>query len=184
MRNLWFMMGTNINGWRLHRLAFFAFIYAVVAATALNVFMDKWSFRDGSLRYGLDKMLNYDVNKPWAGRVLMPWLVNTIYDALPGKARIAAKLRERSLLFHRYVENRPSLNADPWSDDAYAIKYHIAYCLSFLALFVLLIMTRLLTRAVYPQNIVAQEMGPILFGLLLPLSFRSGGYIYDFPELV
>jgi hypothetical protein len=72
----------------------------------------------------------------------------------------------------------------PWSDDAYAIKYHIAYCLTYLALFVLLILTRLLTRAVYPQNIVAREMSPILFGLLLPLSFRSGGYIYDFPELV
>jgi hypothetical protein len=177
------MKQRKIDWCRLHRAAFFALIYALVATIVLNVFMGKWSFRDGSPRYGLERMLRYDVDKPWAGRLLMPWMVNTVFAVLPAKAAIAGKLREHPSLFRAYVADKPELKPDAWSDDAYVVKYHIAYALTFLALFVVLILVRLLTRAVYPEDLVGQEIGPILFGLLLPFSFRGGGYIYDFPEL-
>jgi hypothetical protein len=174
------MKKRKIDWCRLHRAAFFALIYAMVAAIVLNVFMGKWSFRDGSPRYGLDRMLRYDVDKPWASRLLMPWMVNAIFEVLPAKAAIAGKLREHPSLFRTYVADKPELKPDAWSDDAYVVKYHIAYALTFSALFLVLIFVRLLTRAVYPEDLVGQEIGPILFGLLLPFSFRGGAIFTTF----
>ena len=150
----------------------------------LNPFMGKWSFRDGSPRYGLDRMLRYDVDKPWAGRLLMPWMVNAIFEVVPAKAAAAGKLREHPSLFRAYVADKPELKPDAWADDGYVVKYHLTYALTFRALFLLLILVRLLTRAVYPTDLAGREIGPLLFGLLLPFSFRGGGYSYDFPERV
>jgi hypothetical protein len=143
--------------------------------------MEKWGLREGDPRYGFEYMLDHTAHRPYVFRILMPVLINGIYESAPEAAR--STLHQ---LFERYpkVKKRYFRGAPTtlWTPE-FSLKYHIAYGLIFLALFGAMLVLRSLTRIVTPGTASMADVGPILFSTLLPLSFVNGGYMYDFPEL-
>ena len=63
-------------------------------------------------------------------------------------------------------------------------KYILSGFLMFAFMMVALFSLRGMTQTFYPRSPLLADAGPVVFALILPLSFRGGGgFIYDFSEL-
>jgi hypothetical protein len=144
--------------------------------------MQKWSFREGTTRYGFVRMLDRTAHRPFVYRTLFPVVVNEISDRMPRLAwdwlstRITEYPRLLTIYWQDKTPGEPSVEV--------AFKYHIAYGLLFLSLLGAMYSVRATTAAVWPGQPVLRDVAPAAFVVLLPLSFIAGGYFYDFPELL
>lgn len=155
-----------------------AVVYLLAASSAVNEFLVKWRTLNNE-QYGLCCTLDYDVPRPYANRVLMPFLVNE-------SARQGAVLWivNRPIFLDRGVERYMAPGTvEHWSRDL-RIKYVIAGAWMVGFMMLALFSLRGITLALFPRALPVADVGPIIFALVLPLTFRGEtGFIYDFAEL-
>ncbi len=157
-------------------------VYMAIGAWCTNSFMEKWGFREREYRYGFTQMLDHTSHRPFAYRVLIPFVVNGLYDLLGPSARDRFPDLEkiRPAVRSRFFRAEGQLD---WTPEL-SLKYHITYGILYLSLLGAMFALRPLTAAFFPGQPALRDVGPLLFVTLLPLSFISGGYFYDFPELL
>ena len=182
----------------MHRLLLSTLIlilYAAVSAWCVHSLFDRWGLMENADRFDFESMLSHEAHRPWAYRVLMPALVNSTYDLLPEPAKqavAAVSVRPRmgydpeSHLYHVTSQTLQKYYAVPVEQltEKVRVKYHIAYAYVFASLLGALLLLRALTRFFFPGQDFLGDFGPLGFGILLPLTFRGGGYLYDFPEIL
>jgi hypothetical protein len=169
----------------LGRLPYFFFLillYMLVASAVLYPFLRKWTniVTDPTKRaYSFQQIMEFSSHRPYVYRVLMPCLVNRTYALIP------KHIREGNPAFLQLGAEHflPASEISTWSSEL-KIKYFIACYWMFLFLFASLLALRGLTLVFFRGKRLLADVGPMAFGLLLPLSFRGGGgFIYDFPEM-
>ncbi len=156
-------------------------LYVIVSAIVLNNFMIQWGYQEGSQTHSVKQMLTYSADRPFAYRVLTPFVVNAIAHAVPAsflKSRSASLLTNSDVL--KYVESAKHAG---WDEDT-SLRFHIVYLYLFLCLIVTLFAIRAFANTLQARARMLADFVPVMFALLLPFIFRRGGYIYDFPELM
>jgi hypothetical protein len=172
----------------LSREAFVLLIYMAVSASVLNTFMQTRSFREGSTEFGFTKMLDGSADRPYVHRQLVPIIANYAAGLVSPEAqpafveRYLDPYRLKQLYFEKSKYHMKQ-TVEVWSP-GYAIKYHIVYLILFLSLLGTLYCLRALIPYVCPRENPLTPFVPVLFILLLPLSFMHGSYYYDFVELL
>lgn len=172
----------------LSREAFVLLIYMAVAASVLNIFMQTRSFREGSAEFGFSKMLEGSADRPFVHRQLVPIIANYAAGLVSPEEKPAFveryldPYRLKKLYFEK-GKYQIYETIEVWSPD-YAIKYHITYFILFFSLLGTLYCLRALIPSVSPKENPLTPFVPVLFILLLPLSFMHGNYYYDFVELL
>jgi len=130
---------------------------------------------------GFDKYLQYKAKRPFAYRLLVPsiadiaepMVMSNLSESLEYKFTTGTPLRE-------YMKVRQ----DEPVGLVMSVRYHIAYFISFASLLGLAFTLRGLTIRVTPEDVNLANFAPLVFILLLPLTFLHGGFLYDFPELL
>jgi hypothetical protein len=186
------MMGLKkIIAGNLHHLAKGA-IYFLVCVVVLFTFLSNWSLLDGMPRNSLAKMLAGSADKPFVYRLLLPKLVGAVEPVLPGVisnvlADNIAPLFQRqfaSNFVDRFKYDEPGLRSrasKDWSEKSYRVKYMLIVILMFLSLCATLILLSRIASTLGASK-SAILWGPVIYVLLLPLTFLNGGYYYDFAE--
>lgn len=163
-------------------------LYMAIAAMTLNVFMQTRSLEEGSPTFGLAAMLNGTAERPYVYRQLLPMVANYAASLVPEEDQDAfVKYHlDKYHLKQQYFGRSKYTNAgqETWAP-GYAIKFHVIYLIDFLSLLGLAYLLRMLVGMVSagPVQPLLPITAPILFLLLLPLSFLHGNFYYDFPEL-
>jgi hypothetical protein len=150
--------------------------------------MQTRSLEEGSPTFGFAAMLNGTAERPYVYRQLLPMVANQIASLVPEKDQDAFvkyyldKYHLKQQYFGRAKYANPG--AESWTPD-YAIKFHAIYLIDFLSLLGLAYLLRMLvgTTATGEGNTLLAVAAPLMFMLLLPLSFLHGNFFYDFPEL-
>ena len=159
--------------------SYFVFlIYALAASSAQHSFLQKWRTLSNEA-YPFEKILSFGTTRPYVYRVLMPVLINGMYAIEPIR-RIASSERftERGASFY---DRQPKVKE--WTSEL-KTKYILCGFLMFAFTIVALFSLRGMTQTLYPGSPLLADAGPIVFALMIPLSFRGdGGFIYDFSEL-
>lgn len=154
----------------------------LVASAVLYPFLRKWTniVTDPTKRaYSFQQITEFTSYRPYVYRVLMPWLVNRTYEAIPGQIREGTPAFLQLGAEHFISANETST----WSSEL-KFKYLISCYWMFLFLFASLLALRGLTLVFFRGQRLLADVAPMAFGLLLPLSFRGGGgFIYDFSEM-
>lgn len=170
----------------LSREAFILLIYMAVSASTLNIFMQTRSFREGIQLFEFSKMLDGSAYRPYVYRRLVPIIAN--YTAK------LVSVEKQPTFYKRYLDiyylkelyfgkaKEGVLLAEEWTP-SYGIKYHIVYLTLFFSLLGTSYCLRKLTDTVYHEDCPLKQFIPVLFILLIPLSFMHGGFFYDFVEL-
>lgn len=155
-------------------------IYFVAAAASFNGFYDKWNLRDSQVFPGvsIEAILGGTADRPFAYRMLLPWIANHVDAALPAqmKNRIMAKalLPDGSL----FTKIKSPVAKDP----RYLIRYHLIYYMAFLFLFASMFAMRWACREVAIDRVSA-ALAPVIFVLFLPFLLTIGGFFYDLSEI-
>jgi len=171
----------------LSREAFALLLYMAVSASVLNTFMQTVSFREGSTEFGFSKMLEGSADRPYVFRRLVPIIANYTASLVSPEKQPAFVERylDRYHLKQLYFEKgkfRQHQTIEAWSPE-YSIKYHTAYFILFLSLIGTLYCLRALIPFASSNENPLTPFVPVIFILLLPLSFMLGNYYYDFVEL-
>lgn len=156
------------------------------------VFLSNWSLLDGMPRNSLSKMLSGNADKPFAYRLLLPQLVHHIEPVLPeGVSDLMADTIApvfhgvfADRLVNRFKYDEPGLRSratQDWSQKSYRVEYVLTTILMLAALWATLHILSNIASLVGASE-TERFWAPILFALLLPLSFLNGGYFYDFIE--
>lgn len=160
--------------------------YMAASAMSLNVFMQTRSFEEGSKIFGLSAMLDGSADRPYVYRQLLPIIANYAVMLIPEQDRDSfVKYHfDKYHLKQQYFGRAKYQNKDIeiWTP-SYAIKYHIIYAANFISLLGLAYILRYIVKEVSEAGAVLSIVAPIMFLLLLPLSFMHGNFYYDFPEL-
>lgn len=179
---VWRFLGPRLDRARtvtIFRALLLLLLYAAVTTIALDRFMTRWGFGGDNPKRGLHAMLEHRAELPFAYRVLTPELIARVSAWLGphlAEERVDFILEETPLL--RYKKRR-----ERW-DLEKAVAFHVGYVVLFAALLAALVAARALGAAVYRGPPLYVDFGPALAGLLLPLTFWRGGYLYDLPELL
>lgn len=146
-------------------------IYWVSASAVLDSFSSHWAFGDKWRQSRFHRAVNYTVRPPFVYRVLTPWMVNSISDALPEavRARLAARTADLRKRYGLRDEND--------------VEYAVAYYLMLLAYLGTLVVWRANLKFLGHGGPVFWTFAPPLGLLLLPMTFMQGGFIYDPAEL-
>ena len=178
------MLRADWNSW--FRSCAVLLLYMATSAWCLASFMDKWGFREDESRFGLTQMMEHTAHRPFAYRVLVPWIVNGMGQLIPLRSVEHALDRldpqenlRRNLLRQRYFKAE---GAVAWTRDVRR-RYLFTYLLLFAVLVGTMFVLRKLTDVHLPGSVLC-DFAPIAFVTLLPLTFIRGGYYYDFPELL
>jgi len=165
---------------RIARLVPLLLMYWLAATATVHVFMQKQAFFEGwhHQAYAFERMLDGTAHRPFAYRVLTPWLVNRIDEALPLVTRLRYQPAARAVV-DRYGRTREATYWTPELERKYAITFLLMCITAFGAICAL----RALTALAFPGEAALRDAAPLFFGTLLPLSFMNGGFMYDFPEL-
>jgi hypothetical protein len=157
-----------------------------VCAMVLNIFMQTRSLEEGSKSFGLAAMLDGSAERPYVYRHLVPMIASNAAELIPAEDRDAfVKYHfDKYHLKQQYFGKAKYANQtiEPWTP-SYAIKYHFVYLMMFLSLVGLAYLLRFLGGALIQGTQLFVLTMPILFLLLLPMSFIHGDFFYDFPEL-
>jgi hypothetical protein len=165
---------------RFPYLLILALIYAIAASQTVMSFASKWTTVAGHGQYSLPMILDGQTVRPYAYRVLMPAVVNTIVDKLP--ATVARPLDERASRVMRAVLSEQQLVG--WTERT-RVAYAVILLLNFLCAFALFWALRELARQYLGHEGLLRDIGPLLFALLIAITFRTdNGFIYDFSELL
>lgn len=165
---------------RIARLVPLLLMYWLAATAAVHVFMQKQAFFEGwhQQSYAFERMLDGSAHRPFAYRVLTPWIVNRIDEALPAVTRLRYQPAAHAVV-DRYGRTRDASYWTPELERKYAITFLLMCVTAFGAICAL----RSLTALAFPGEPALRDAAPLFFGTLLPLSFMNGGFMYDFPEL-
>ncbi len=163
-------------------------LYMAVSAMVLDTFMQTRSLEEGSPAFGLEKMLEGTAQRPFVYRQLVPVTVNSLVSLIPEEQHEAfvEYHLDRYHLKQMYFERAkyPNINKgrEQWTP-TYSLKFHLVYLFMFASLLACIYCMRWLQNAVFARNDSFYALTPILFMTLLPLSFVTGNFYYDFPEL-
>lgn len=168
----------NLN--RIARLLPLLLMYWLTATAAVHVFMQKQAFFEDwhHQAYAFERMLDGTAHRPFAYRVLTPWLVNRLDEAMPAVTQARYQPAARALV-ERYGR---TLNTAYWTPELER-KFAITFVLMCITAFAAICALRTLTAVAFPGEPALRDAAPLFFGTLLPLSFMNGGFMYDFPEL-
>lgn len=160
------------------REGFVGLLYLTVSQVVTACFLTAWG---SMIAKRLPDMLSFSTERPFAFRVLTPWLMNQMLRLAP-KERIEAFLRKPLLpdSSERVVDEALSRYDFPPELDVELLM------LEFLLISVL-VGTAYVTRATlrhFQLPSFVCLLGPAIFLFGLPLHFAGGGYIYDMPELL
>ena len=155
---------------RAFRVLFVVFLYYLASLAVLDAFMGRWAMGDNWRKSRFNRVVHYTAERPFAYRVLTPWLINTVSGSLP--ETWAAGLGERAeLLRERYGLRQGNDTA-----------YFTGYLLLLASLLGTLVLWRALLRHFrFPP--AWRDLAPPLLLLFYPVAFAKGGFVYDFPEL-
>lgn len=168
----------------LKKLFLFSVLWIVLVACTANIcnsFFIKWGFRDNSAYASLDKIIDGSAYQPYVYRSMIPRLVDQAVSHIPPEKqeklyqKIIASDELRNHFFHK-------LPASLWTPRL-ALDYHLLYGLVLLSTLLILVYLRKLFL-VFSPNFSASLCAVILFSLMYPLTFKRGGYYYDFFELL
>jgi len=167
----------------------FLLLYMAASAMTLNIFMQTRSLGEGNNAYGLAAMLEGTAKRPYVYRQLLPTLANGIANLIPEKDQEAFVEYhfDKYHLKQQYFEKAKYKNltkqySEYWTA-SYAIKFHSIYIINFLSLILLAYLLRFLAEEVIHNQIYLTSTAPIMFLLMLPLSFVRANFLYDFTEL-
>lgn len=163
-------------------LAMLLFFYALAASQAMWSFSYKWTTIESHPQYSLEQTLAGSTPKPYAYRILIPRTINLLVGIIPDAVAKPLLARSRAAL-------EATIGADAASfDDRRTLAYGLILQLNFVLLFCTLILLRQLARSLIDnaadKSPLIVDIAPILFALLLTISYRSqNGFIYDHFEL-
>jgi hypothetical protein len=163
---------------RWFRAGFTVLLYVIVASLVVGTFAARWGFRGDSPHWGLEKMLAFKAERPFAYRVLSPAIVNTGIAMLPDgyvAGREEWLTTKTPLLRYRHRN-------ESWTLEK-SVAWHVAYLYIFASLLIALYAARAVTTVAGPPSPLLVDIAPAVALLFLPLTFQFGGYLYDFPEL-
>ena len=177
-----------IMGW-FTREAFILLVYMAVSASVLNIFMQTRSLKETSAEFSISKMMDGSAYLPYVYRQLVPIIANYAVKLIHPEEQtefVEDNLNKYHLRQFYFGKSKEVLDynyiiQDNWSPD-YAIKYHIVYIIVFLSLLGTLYCLRGLIPAILISNNPLTPFLPIIFVLLIPLSFMHGNFFYDFLE--
>jgi hypothetical protein len=166
---------------RLVRLVPLLLMYWLAATAAVHVFMQKQAFFEDwhHQAYAFERMLDGSAHRPFAYRVLTPWLVNRIDEAMPPVTRMRYQPAAR-VVVDTYGHTQDATYWTPELERKFAITFVLMCVTAFGAICAL----RSLTALAFPGEPALRDAAPLFFGTLLPLSLMNGGFMYDFPELL
>lgn len=167
---------------RLAYIAILSLVFGLLSSSVIDAFLKKWSGTafNAEIPYSFEKTLAYEAPRPYAYRVLFPWLVNTTTELLPPSLALSppAALLERGLGLYIGESKARSVPV------VLQVKFIIAALWMFVFLFGTLWLYRIMAIHTLRIERTSADLTTIMFGLFLPLSFRGGGgFIYDFSEL-
>lgn len=175
-------MAYNTVARQLAYTAILSLAFALLSSSVIDAFLKKWSGTafNAEIPYNFEKTLTYEAPRPYAYRVLFPWLVNKTTEFLPPSFILSPP----SELLERGVELYIGEQKAEMIPVVLQVKFIIAALWMFLFLFATLWLYRSIAIRTLHINQVSADLATVLFGLFLPLSFRGGGgFIYDFSEL-
>jgi hypothetical protein len=153
-------------------------VYVLVAAASYCGFLAKYGFRDGDAGTSLVAIIDGTAERPYVYRQLLPAVVNVAAKAVPQAleqrflAHLATEAPKHSPLRASFAHAAGS-DAPP-----YALRYYMAYGLTFGALVAAMLMLRRVCMEV-TGNEAASTLAPLAFAIAMPASFY-----YDFIELL
>ncbi|MCS6288449.1 MAG: hypothetical protein H8K10_05655 [Nitrospira sp.] len=162
--------------------AIISLAFGLLSSSIIDAFLKKWSGTafNAEIPYSFEKTLAYEVPRPYAYRVLFPWMVNTTAEFLPSNFVLSPppEMLRRGVEYYIGEQEAKKLPV------VLQLKFVIAALWMFVFLFGALWLYRTIAiRALHIDRANA-DLATLLFGLFLPLSFRGGGgFIYDFSEL-
>src|SRR4051794_4029817 len=128
---------------RIAQSAFLALIYLIVSAFVLNAFVQRWDLGTDSKKNNFVTTMNYNATRPFAYRVLVPFVVNTAASVIPDP--VVHRFEDTLLHSTRLLPNVRIKDTPQWTAEV-SLKYHLTYFFLFLCLFSLLYTARYLTR--------------------------------------
>jgi hypothetical protein len=151
-----------------------------VTMMVAHSFIAKWAFR-GNGRAGLIKLMDGTAERPFVYRRLAPNIVRVATDfALPRLPEKTIHYFEEESPLRRY---RDLEGEDPWTTRK-AVAFHVAYLLTWSAWFGAFIVGAAFQREVLKSSWLEALTTASLLMCLVPLTFVSGSYLYDGPELL
>ena len=161
-------------------------LYMAITAMVVNVFMQTRSLEEGSPEFGIELMLDGVANRPYVYRQLVPIVVNKLVSILPVEEHEAFvqyhldKYHLKQLYFGK--ARYPNQASEQWNS-TYSLKFHAVFLIIFTSLLGVFYCCRWLIFYTISGDSFLQVVSPLLFGILLPLSFLHGNFYYDFVEL-
>jgi hypothetical protein len=152
-------------------------LYVLVATASFCGFFAKYAFRDDSVHDSMVHMLDGNADRPYVYRQLIPYTVNLVEKALPAgvEERVVGQLQQ-DFPKHDWLVNT-YVRATDAARPAYALRYHVAYCIEFAALLAGMLMLRAVCFDLTGHE-AAANLAPLAFALAMP-----AGNFWDFPEL-
>lgn len=160
-------------------LVFFAFFLA--ASITLDLQVRSWGPPQGNERFDLVHLLDGTAEKPWAFRVLVPFIVRNAHANLPDSVRDALSNDRIVMKVKERYWGQPT---DGSEIPIQAEKYVLLVLLVFSAYMGLLYLLRALTTEMVGTSSPFASFAPVGFALFLPLTFVNGAYFYDSFELL
>lgn len=166
---------------KLFRFSVLWIVLVACTANICNSFFIKWGFRDDSAYASMDKIIAGSAHQPYVYRGVIPRLVDQAVSRIPAKKQeqLYQKIIVSDELRHHFFHKLP---AHLWTPQL-ALDYHLLYGLILLSTLLILIYLRKLFLVFY-TDFSASLFAVILFSLMYPLTFKRGGYYYDFFELL
>jgi len=124
----------------------------------------------------LDKLLDGGANRPFASRVLVPWVARAVVAPFPAEARRASA--ERLAAEHPGLAHALELFA---GRPATAAELAVLICVDGLAFALFLFLLARLFRSLYVSSEWVARCAPPMALLVLPLFFRQGDHLFYDP---
>lgn len=165
-------------------LYFLFFVYFIVSAIVLQLFMMEFGFGDAKHSWlNFNRYLEHQAKRPYVYRVLTPWTINALTrlvpDSLRNRIECAEFAGDESALALKIREVKEVYN---WKEGR-TIERIVGHLFLFCNLFVILLLLRYITARVYGFSIFISDFAPVVALPLLALSFLNSGFMYDFPEI-
>ena len=163
-------------------IAILSLAFGLVSSSVVDAFLKKWSGAafNADVPFNFERTLSYDTPRPFAYRVLFPWLVNATAEILPSDFVLSPPPEFLRRGVPLYIGEQESQRIPV----VLQVKFAIAALWMFIFLFATLWLYRTMAIRTLHINRTSADLAVLLFGLFLPLSFRGGGGgIYDFSEL-
>ncbi len=162
---------------RLAELFAYALILSWAAAASFNGFYDKWAFRDGHYRNGVEVMWAGEAHRPFVYRQLNLLVADAIADVTPEGLKMKAAKRAEWIYPKSAIGPDIDLKTPPHAFWRYNVLYYLTFAQWLAAI---LLLAALCARYV---GLAAGAGAAVVFALLLPILQSQGGYFYDFSEV-